>query len=74
MAGEVKKVYTADKVVLEFAKFRQANLDMLSVDLTNISRGSGTEVAAILGIPVLAIFRSITIDYRDGLVKFEYKP
>jgi tetratricopeptide (TPR) repeat protein len=74
LGGSVKKVYTADKVVLEFAKFRQANLDMLSVDLTNISRSSGTEVAAMLGIPVLAIFRSITLDYRDGLVKFEYKP
>ncbi len=74
VSGVVKKVYSADKVLLEFARFRQPNIDMLSVDLTGVSRRSGTEVAAILGFPLLSLFRSITLDYRDGLVKFDYKP
>ena len=35
------------------------------------SRSIGTEVSGVLGLSVLSLFK-LTIDYRDGLVNFEY--
>jgi hypothetical protein len=43
---------------------------MSSVDTWEQSRRIGTELAGFLGLPVLDLF-TLTIDYRDGLVKFE---
>jgi Flp pilus assembly protein TadD len=74
LSGKVKKVYETGKIVLQFANFRQPNVGLISFDLSNISRGAGTEVMCIVGLPVLLLFHSVTIDYRDGMVKFEYKP
>jgi predicted aspartyl protease len=73
LSGKVSKVFEANKLVLQFANFRQSNLGLISFDLSDISRGAGTEVMGILGIPLLGMFQSITLDYRDGLVKFDYK-
>jgi len=69
--GTVNKVYTADKAVLQFSHFRQENQDLVAFDLSKISKHTGTEVSGILGF---AMFQMLTmkIDYRDGLVDFEY--
>ena len=72
VSGSVKDVKTADKVVLQFGHIRQQNEEVVSFDLTPISRSTGTEVSGILGFTLLNILK-ITIDYRDGLVDFEYK-
>jgi predicted aspartyl protease len=71
ISGEVKNVFSANKVFLVFAGFRQENRDVSSIDLSGISRGAGTEISGIMGMPLLSLFR-LMIDYRDGAVKFEY--
>ena len=71
LAGNVRKVYSADDLTLEFATFRQKNLDVITVDLSKESRHMGVEVSGILGFSVLRMF-NLTLDYRDGMVKFDY--
>lgn len=73
ISGSVNQVNSADKVVIQFARFRQENDDLVSFDLTPISRGTGTEVSGILGFAMLRML-NVKIDYRDGLVDFDYKP
>lgn len=73
LSGEVAKVYETGTVVLEFGGLRQKNNDMVSFDLSNISRSAGTEVSGILGFPLLNAL-TLKINYRDALVKFEYVP
>ena len=72
ISGSVKNVSSADKVVLQFGHFRQQNEEVVSFDLSPISRSTGTEVSGILGFTLLHILK-VKIDYRDGLVDFEYK-
>jgi hypothetical protein len=74
VSGKVKMLYQADQVYLQFASFRQRNLDLTSFDLSHISRGAGLEVGGILGLPVLVLFQSFTIDYRDARINFDYEP
>lgn len=71
--GNVKKVYSADKAVLQFSHFKQENQDLVTFDLSNISKHTGTEVSGILGFTTLRMLM-MTIDYRDGLVDFSYHP
>ena len=73
ISGDVKMVYSADKVTLEFARFRQVNQDITAFDLSGFSRGAGTEITGIMGLSLLDLFASITLDYRDGRIKFDYK-
>jgi hypothetical protein len=73
LSGEVKNLKSADKVMIQFGHFRQENDDLISFDLTPISRSTGTEVSGILGFAMLRML-SVKIDYRDGLVDFDYKP
>ena len=69
-SGEVNKVFKADKATLEFATFRQENLGLTAVDLNNAPGHSSVRMSGIFGFPLLDMFR-ITIDYRNGLVKFD---
>jgi predicted aspartyl protease len=71
ISGRVKDMYVTDELVLQFAGFRQRNLDMSSFDFSKVSRPNGIEVSGFLGLPLLNLFE-LTIDYRDGLVKFVY--
>jgi hypothetical protein len=71
ISGKVKDMYVTDELVLQFAGFRQRNLDMSSFDFSKLSRANGIEVSGFLGLPLLNLFE-LTIDYRDGLVKFVY--
>jgi predicted aspartyl protease len=73
ISGKVKKLESADEVTLVFAGFRQQIRELLSLDFSGISKDAGTEVSGILGLPVLFLF-DLTIDYRDGMVKFVYDP
>jgi hypothetical protein len=70
--GSVGKVYSGEKATLTFSRFRQNNLDIVTIDLSNLCRHTGTEVSGILGFNVLRLLE-IKIDYRDGLVDF-YHP
>jgi hypothetical protein len=71
ISGKVKDMYVTDELVLQFAGFRQRNLDMSSFDFSKLSRANGIEVSGFLGLPLLNLFE-LSIDYRDGLVKFVY--
>jgi hypothetical protein len=72
LSGKVSKGLTADQLVLQFAGFRQKNLDMITLNLDRVSSHSGTEISGILGFSLLAMF-NVTIDYRDGLVRFDFR-
>ncbi len=71
VSGEVKDVFEADKAELQFGHFRQSNLGLAAFNLNNGADHEEFRMAGILGIPVLSMFR-LTIDYRNGLVNFEY--
>ena len=73
ISGQVNHVFEADKAELQFARFRQSNLGLTSFDLNNSSRHQDVRMSGILGFPVLYLFR-LTIDYRNGLVDFDYHP
>jgi hypothetical protein len=70
--GQVADVYQTGNLYLQFAGFRQKSLGMTSFDMWPQSRGIGTEISGFLGLPVLSLF-TITIDYRDGIIKFDYQ-
>jgi tetratricopeptide (TPR) repeat protein len=71
LSGTVANVYSADKATLRFSHFSQKNLDIVSFDLSKISKNTGTEVSGILGFQLLRMLQ-VKIDYRDGLVDFAY--
>jgi len=73
LSGNVAKVYSADKAVLRFSHYVHKNQDIVSFDLSAISKSTGTEVSGVLGFQVLRLLQ-IKIDYRDGLVDFAYDP
>jgi tetratricopeptide (TPR) repeat protein len=71
ISGNVKDVYSANKLTLTFSNLRQENQDMVSVDMKNMSDGAGTEISGSLGFIMLRML-DIKIDYRDALVHFDY--
>jgi predicted aspartyl protease len=73
LSGRVQDVYRTGTVVLEFGGFEQRNLGMTAIDTWMLSHQLGTEISGFLGLPVLD-FLTLTIDYRDGLVKFQRRP
>jgi tetratricopeptide (TPR) repeat protein len=73
MSGTVSKVYRADKATLEFGRYEQENQDVVTFDLSNVCKQTGTNVGGILGFNMLRILQT-KIDYRDGLVDFVFDP
>ena len=73
LSGEVKKVYSSSRANLQFAHFEQPNSDIITLDLSTMSRQVGTEVSGLLGLQILQLL-DVKLDYRDGLVDFEYDP
>ena len=73
ISGRVDKVYSANKAVLQFGHLKQENQEMTAFDTKAISDDIGTEVSGFLGFTTLR-FLDIKIDYRDGLVDFQYDP
>jgi len=71
ISGEVKNVYSGDEITLQFADIQQRNLDIVSIDMKNMSNNFGTEISGTLGFAMLRML-DIKIDYRDDLVHFDY--
>jgi tetratricopeptide (TPR) repeat protein len=71
--GQVKQVYSSNKATLQFGHLRQTNMDMVTLDLSSLSRRTGTEISGFLGFNMLRLLE-LKIDYRDGLVDFIYDP
>lgn len=72
LSGEVKKVQSARRLDLTFAGFEQRNEGMLAFDMAKVSELSDFPVLGILGMPLLRMFE-LRIDYREGLVRFDYR-
>ena len=73
LSGTVKKSYTADEVTLTFAKTSQKIRGVPAFDTSNISRNLGLEISGFVGASTLELL-TVHIDYRDGLVRFDYDP
>jgi len=58
---------------LEFGRYEQENQDVVTFDLANVCKQTGTNVGGILGFNMLRILQT-KIDYRDGLVNFVFDP
>jgi hypothetical protein len=71
VSGKVKDVFEADKAELTFGRFRQRNLGLIAFNLNNSGEHQEVRMGGILGFPVLILFR-LSIDYRNGLVDFDY--
>ena len=71
--GAVKDVFRADEFTLKFANLRQKSRDVVALDTTGQSASIGTEISGFLGFAMLRVLE-IKIDYRDGLIDFEYNP
>jgi tetratricopeptide (TPR) repeat protein len=71
--GTVQKVYSADEITFRFANLAQKVDDVVAFDTSKISRYGGIEISGFLGATTLRQL-TIHIDYRDGLVKFDYDP
>ena len=71
VSGRVKDVFEADKAELQFSRYKQSNLGLTAFNLNNAPGHQEFRLSGILGIPVLSMFR-LTIDYRNGLVNFDY--
>jgi predicted aspartyl protease len=72
-SGRVQDVYKADAVKLAFGKLMLQADDVVAFDLTRFSNGAGTEISGFLGFSLLFQL-DIKIDYRDGLISFQYDP
>jgi hypothetical protein len=73
ISGKVDKVYTADSITFRFANISQEVRDVVAFASPSISRNLNMEVSGFIGITALGQM-TISIDYRDGLMKFAYDP
>jgi hypothetical protein len=71
VSGKVDKVYTADTITFKFANIAQKVNDVVAFATPGLSKNLNMEVAGFIGITALGQM-TISIDYRDGLVKFAY--
>ena len=69
--GDVKKVYIASRVTIDFGHLRQEVPDMVSFDMSRVSRQVGTEISGTLGMAMLNLL-TVRLDYRDALADFRY--
>jgi predicted aspartyl protease len=71
--GRVDKLYLADRITFRFAQLSQNVEGVVAFDTSKISKEEGMEISGFLGATTLDQL-TIHIDYRDGLVKFDYDP
>lgn len=73
ISGKVEKLYTANNITFRFANLAQKVDEVVAFDTSRISKDVGMEISGFIGAKTLDLL-TIHIDYRDGLVKFEYDP
>ncbi len=71
--GKVDKVYTADEITFNFARLSQKVNNIVSFGTSKVSKNVSMEISGDLGRDAIELL-ILHIDYRDGLVKFEYIP
>lgn len=71
LSGTEKNIFEAGRADLTFSRFRQQNVGMMAADLNHLDARPGpVRMSGVLGLHLLGLFR-LTIDYRNGLVKFD---
>jgi predicted aspartyl protease len=73
LSGRINEVDAADDLRFAFGGYSMRCLDTLSVNLKRHDDDIGMDVEGFLGFPLLRYF-TITLDYRNGLAKFECPP
>ncbi len=73
VAGKVDKVSSADNIEFTFGNLRQKVSDVVAFESPTVSKYAGMEIAGFIGATTLGQV-AMSIDYRDGLVKFVYDP
>jgi len=73
LSGNVRRTYSVSDIVFHFADISQKVSDVVSFDTSKFSKDAGMEISGFLGATALRQL-TIHIDYRDGLVKFDYDP
>jgi len=73
ISGDVNQVFLADKITFRFAQLSQQGDSVVAFDSSRLSKSTGLELSGFLGASTLNHL-TIHIDYRDGLVKFDYDP
>jgi tetratricopeptide (TPR) repeat protein len=71
LSGRVTEVYYANQVRIQFGRFVQENFRIIAISMQKLSQSEGIGLTGILGFPLLSQFR-LSVDYRDGLVNFDY--
>ena len=59
--------------MFNFGGIQQTNNNLFAFDTSNMTRFAGLEVSGFLGNTILRELAT-HIDYRDGLIKFDYDP
>ena len=72
LSGNVNKVYTSAEATLRFGHLEQRVKNIATFDFPAVAQ-TGTEVSGLLGFAMLRLLQ-VKLDYRDGLVDFEYNP
>ncbi len=72
MNGSVEKVYAVDDITFGFAQLRQKMPQVAAFDTSRVSKSAGMEISGFLGASTLGQL-TIHLDYRDGLVKFDFE-
>ena len=73
ISGKVDKVYFADEIRFKFANLAQKVQNVVSFDTSHLSKDLGMDIGGLIGITAIGQ-TTMSIDYRDGLVKFAYDP
>jgi tetratricopeptide (TPR) repeat protein len=72
LSGEAATIYRG-KATLSFGHLQQTDPGIVILNLSKVSDSIGTEVSGFLGFTMLRLLE-VKLDYRDGLVDFEYEP
>jgi predicted aspartyl protease len=71
VSGKVDKVYTADSITFRFANISQKVDSVVAFETPGLSKNLNMEIGGFIGITALGQM-TVSIDYRDGLMKFAY--
>jgi len=71
VSGNVSNVFVGNNITFRFAHLQQEHPNVLSFDMSGISKGTGTEISGLIGFDMLGLL-VVKIDYRDGLMDFQY--
>ncbi len=72
ISGATKTYAAYEDITLKMGGFTQKQRSMYVISLKDISRHSGFEISGIIGYPLLSHL-AVTIDFRDGFIRFQYR-